>query len=762
VNFIPDQSRKAIAEILTTHDNNFLQFQLFRHPQSSVPISTSSLELLPIEVVVVFSLHACREFAPNCTIVFMTFIAKKMSETNCASCHSNHRPPHLIFCEEDNGKGGGEVDNHEEDDDISNSLGSIDDRDPRPTKTHHNHEDEDDKHLLRKGKKEVEKRTNEDDKDDDDVKQGDKNSHSDNNPESTVSATLSSSDRIHAADAVTEQILSPAMMISTSNTSTTAAAAAEAANALITTTTIDEKLESPVGTNKCNNTSSSTEVPTTRIATHDHDDYREDITERNELPVLHVGRVIGKGGEMIRDLQARSGCRIDVDQNVTDPHAPRHIIYHGQNQGDIDFAKRLVAMVCQSNNNIVEDREQHLPHHNYHPIELPLGKAVRRYIQVHKSIVGRIIGRGGDMIRDLQIKSHARIQVDHKGEYSVDVGGGGGGGGEEEEAIPTSSSPTSTNELEFRQVMITGTEESVQRAEEMILHLSNRHIDEFESRHQQQHDQQQQQNGMISLDFTSVDTGMDPYWDRRSFGLRVAPFTYVSGYGGNNSPLPLQRGSFPVLPWNASGYFPNPLLLPATSTMIETEIIPCARENIGHVIGRRGVTVNDLQWRSGCNIQLDRRDCKISISGSRQGIELAKNMIFNIFEYGPTHMYAGGRQDQFNEQEQPVAPRHEELVPPVSSQSAANQYPYSRPMMPQRRECYPRLPQTTMMMYGQLPQQQVFPPQQLLQPPIQDPSPALPEAAAEVSYLWREAITMDGRMYYYNTNTMETRWDKPE
>ena len=688
------------------------------------------------------------------TVQFMTFIAKKMSETNCASCHSNHRPPHLIFCEEDNGKGGGEVDNHEEDDDISNSLGSIDDRDPRPTKTHHNHEDEDDKHLLRKGKKEVEKRTNDNDKDDDGVKQGDKNSLSDNNPESSVSATLSS-DLIHAADAVTEQTLSPAI-ISTSNTSTTAAAAA-ATNALITTATIDEELEPPVGTNKCNHTSSSTKAPTP----HD-DDYYQDITERNELPVLHVGRVIGKGGEMIRDLQARSGCRIDVDQSVADPHAPRHIIYHGQNQEDIDFAKRLVAMVCQSNNNIVEDREQHLPHHNYHPIELPLGKAVRRYIQVHKSVVGRIIGRGGDMIRDLQIKSHARIQVDHKGEYSVGVGGGGdGGGGEEEEAIPTSSSPTSTNELEFRQVMITGTEESVQRAEEMILHLSNRHNDEFESRHQQQHDQQQ------SLDFTSVDTGMDPYWDRRSFGLRVAPFTYVSGYGGNNSPLPLQRGSFPVLPWNASGYFPNPLLLPATSTMIETEIIPCARENIGHVIGRRGVTVNDLQWRSGCNIQLDRRGCKISISGSRQGIELAKNMIFNIFECGPTHMYAGGRQEQLIEQEQTVVPHHEELVPPASCQSAANQYQYpgegvySRPMIPQRRGCYPRLPQAAMM-YGQLPQQQVFPPQELLQPPIQDPSPALPEAAAEVSYLWREAITMDGRMYYYNTNTMETRWDKPE
>ncbi len=696
------------------------------------------------------SLTLSRERYNNHSRPFTMDYAAPSEAKSTTSCRNHHRPPHLIFCEEDNGKGGGEDVDHEEeeedeedDDDISNSLlASIDDRDPHPTKMHHNYkddgDDDDDKHLLREGK-EVEKRNEEEDDDDTNdhhgVKQSDKNSHSDDNPESAFTATLSL-DLIHGVDAVTERIImsgenhAPAKTISTSKTSTTA---------------IDEKLESPVGsTNKCNYTTSSTEAPTWSV-THDDDDYRE-LTERNELPVLHVGRIIGKGGEMIRDLQARSGCRIDVDQIVADPNAPRYIVYHAQNQEDIDFAKLLVAMVCQSNNG-----EQNLPppshhHHHHPPIELPLGKAIRRYIQVHKSVVGRIIGRGGDMIRDLQIKSHARIQVDHKGEYSA---GGNGGGGEEEEDIPTSTSPTSTNnEVQFRQVMITGTEESVQRAEEMILHLSNRHHDEFESRHQQHHDQQQQQqHGTISSDFTFVDTDMDPYWDRRSFGLRVAPLTCISGYGGTYSPPPLQQGGFP-------------LLLPTATAMIETEIIPCERENIGHVIGRRGVTVNHLQWRSGCNIQLDRKGCKISISGSRQGIELAKNMIFEIFEYGQTHMYAGGRQQQFNEQEQPVAPHIGE-----SSQSAANQYLYpggglySTPMIPERRGCYPRLPQATMM-YGQLQQRPVFPPQQLLQPPIHDPSPALPEEAA--SYLWREVMTMDGRMYYYNANTMETRWGKPE
>ena len=48
------------------------------------------------------------------------------------------------------------------------------------------------------------------------------------------------------------------------------------------------------------------------------------VEEKDEISAVYVGRVIGKGGEMIRDLQARSACRIDVDQNVPPGH-PRWI-----------------------------------------------------------------------------------------------------------------------------------------------------------------------------------------------------------------------------------------------------------------------------------------------------------------------------------------------------------------------------------------------------------------------------------------------------
>lgn len=689
-----------------------------------------------------------------------------MAEMKSTTCR-HHRPPQMIFCENN---GNGDEDDHE--DDISNSLATVDDLDLRPNNAVDEHnidhdvdDDDDDNHDHRntnpssQRKGDVKRADEEEDEEDDNVKQSHTNYDCDNIPGSTATPTLSSDLIDDGANALTEQLMSssidaPAMITSMSTTTTTGEAAAAAAT--------KDGMAPP---------ETSSEA-VTRLETLD-DDYLG-VMERNELPVLHVGRVIGKGGEMIRDLQARSGCRIDVDQNVMDPNAPRYITYHGQSQDDIDFAKLLVSMVCQ--NNILDDEEHQ--HHHHHPIELPLGKAVRRYIQVHKSVVGRIIGRGGDMIRDLQIKSHARIQVDHKGEYAGGMGGGGGGDGEEKD-YPTSTT-TSANEQQFRQVMITGTEESVQRAEEMIMELSNRHQVEFEIQQQQEHDQQL--HGSSSSDFTFVSAGMEPYWDRRLYGARVGPppkFGSIAGYGGAYGPPPMQERSFPVPTWNTNRYLSNSLLLPTTSTMIETEIIPCARENIGHVIGRRGITVNDLQWRSGCNIQIDRKGCKINISGSRHGIELAKNMIYNIFEHGPTHMYAGGRQPQFDEQE-PSVP-HRELVQPMPAQAAANQYPYpgeslqnpshpptfvyNRPMIPHQQEFYPRQAQP-MMMYGQLPQRQVFPHQQILQPPIQDTSPTAQSVAAASSLssasVWRAATTIDGRIYYYNINTMETRWDNPE
>ena len=170
-----------------------------------------------------------------------------------------------------------------------------------------------------------------------------------------------------------------------------------------------------------------------------------EIEERDELSPLYVGRIIGKGGEMIRDLQARSGCHIDVNQNVQ-PGEPRIITYRGKSQDDINFAKNLVSMLCNK-----KDGTEH--------ITLPLGQAIMKQIQVPKLVIGRIIGRRGEMIREVQSKSHARIQIDHGGLLNVNAS-------------------LDNDEEQYRQVTITGTDEAVRRAEEMIHFLSeNQNMD---------------------------------------------------------------------------------------------------------------------------------------------------------------------------------------------------------------------------------------------------------------------------------------------
>jgi hypothetical protein len=134
---------------------------------------------------------------------------------------------------------------------------------------------------------------------------------------------------------------------------------------------------------------------------------------------------------MIRDLQARSGARIDVEQHVP-PGLPRSITYRGTRK-KVEFAMQLVAALCQENTTVNE-------------IELPLGDAHRRYVTIPAMTVGKVIGRGGEMIRELQNKSQAKIQIDHAGVSGV-VG-------------------------DQKQITITGTEQAVIKAEEMINFLA--------------------------------------------------------------------------------------------------------------------------------------------------------------------------------------------------------------------------------------------------------------------------------------------------
>mmetsp|Transcript_1944 Transcript_1944/g.4175 ORF Transcript_1944/g.4175 Transcript_1944/m.4175 type:complete len:990 (+) Transcript_1944:111-3080(+) len=161
------------------------------------------------------------------------------------------------------------------------------------------------------------------------------------------------------------------------------------------------------------------------------------VKEEEHVHPNSIGRIIGRGGETIRDLEARSSCRITVDHhgNNANPEEKRRITYAGTRRA-VDMARTLVGLLCREPTDGGGGSRASASEMD----RLPLGDAVRKTVRVPSRHLGRIIGRGGETIRDIQRRSCARVQVDH-------------------------SAPEVGNE---RAVVVTGTEGNVARAVEMV------------------------------------------------------------------------------------------------------------------------------------------------------------------------------------------------------------------------------------------------------------------------------------------------------
>lgn len=422
--------------------------------------------------------------------------------------------------------------------------------------------------------------------------------------------------------------------------------------------------------------------------------------EKGEVSSIYVGRVIGKGGEMIRDLQARSNCRIDVDQNVP-PGAPRIITYRGTRK-TIDFAKQLVAILC------TEDGKE---------ADLPLGEAKRKQLIVPANVIGKIIGRGGEMIRELQSKSQAKIQVDHSGGAGID--------------------PTT------RQVTVTGTELSVMKAEEMVNFLiSNPSMDAMSA------------IGILlreKIQGSSAWGSGPPYPTMPNNGQGMSG---RDGYGDNGGTGGYGANQYGGYGNSSGGYGAQPQQSYGAYGGQESDMFPCAKMYMGRVIGQKGVTINDLQKRSGCDIQINQdvapgQDCEINIKGSRAGIENVKQMLNEIISMGPNHPYAGGDQSKRYGGYQQSGGYGQQGY---SQQQGQNYSAYGQ----QASYSYGQQPQA----YGQQGQQygQANPYQQSYGGQYNQQA----QAGSMVGAMpWKTATAPDGQTYYYNEKTGETSWDKP-
>ncbi len=108
-----------------------------------------------------------------------------------------------------------------------------------------------------------------------------------------------------------------------------------------------------------------------------------------QIPATLVGKVIGKGGETIKNLQNQSRTRIQIDH--TAPGDTKTITITSEDPDYLEAAKHLIQQVVSDDS--------------------PQGE-VQRSVECPPGIVGRIIGRGGETIRALQQASQAYIVVD--------------------------------------------------------------------------------------------------------------------------------------------------------------------------------------------------------------------------------------------------------------------------------------------------------------------------------------------------------------
>lgn len=324
------------------------------------------------------------------------------------------------------------------------------------------------------------------------------------------------------------------------------------------------------------------------------------VEESGQIAALYVGRVIGKGGEMIRDLQARSGAKMDVDSNVP-PGQPRTITYAGT-RAQVDFAKQLVQMLHQ---NVPEE-------------SLPLGHARQELISIPATGVGKVIGRGGEMIRELQSRSQAKIQVDHSGAAGLPA--------------------------HEKQVSVTGTAEAVAKAKEMVLFLVNNPMMEA----------QQSLNMLVEEKRSGASAwgSGPPYPNMPNQGMNMQPPTAmapVDPYGGGGDPYGGAYGHQQQAAYQQQmpPMQQHPQQMPHQQPRSDgAETMYAPKQFMGRIIGSKGVTINDLQQRSGTHIQINQEvsgaDSEITITGPPNGIRAAKSMIQEILAAGPNHPYAGG------------------------------------------------------------------------------------------------------------------------
>jgi far upstream element-binding protein len=436
------------------------------------------------------------------------------------------------------------------------------------------------------------------------------------------------------------------------------------------------------------------------------------------------GRLIGKKGETLKYIEARFRCSIKIDRengtcavkgptiemeeckkiiqevcetgSITDRHPASNI-----QQGAVLKEHETLNGISAANVNAYSIDEDSLPEElrgipndQEVAIEIPCpGKE------------GRVIGRGGATIRDIERVSGANLKV-VKGSGICNVNG--------------------------KRI-------DVIRARQVVLETMALETDTF-GMQKMQNQQQQQQMMMTPSQYAAMQMG-------GGAGGGVYGGYYGASVYGQQQP---QGGG--------GGSNINPIVPDG-----QTRIVIPTQGHEGRIIGKGGAHIKLLRDRTGCDIQMDRSKQPVTcvITGTAANVKECERLVYEAIEkanqtFGPngSKMFAQQQQQQYGmaygQQAAPVnvygaAPQTAQVygaaAAPVNVYGAAatQQQPQQQQLMQQYQQYYQ--------------QQQVY-----AAPQQQEYDPSQPQAAAAAAASDWATYYSEGKPYYYNSKTGETKW----
>ena len=444
------------------------------------------------------------------------------------------------------------------------------------------------------------------------------------------------------------------------------------------------------------------------------------------------GRLIGKKGETLKYIEGRfrASIKLDRDNGTCAVKGPT---------AEMEECKKIIQEVCETGSIADRPISQQGPvlkeHETLNRIsaanvnafsidEESLPEELRGMPNDQEVAIeipcpgqeGRVIGRGGATIRDIERVSGANLKV-VKGSGICNV---------------------------------QGKRIDVIRARQVVLETMALEKDTFGMQQQQQ--QYQQQQMMTPSQYAAMQMG-------GGGGSVYGGYQGASVYGQQQ-----QTGSG----MGSGGNNINPIV-PEGQTRI---VIP-TQGHEGRIIGKGGAHVKLLRDRTGCDVQMDRSKQPVTcvITGTAANVKECERLVNEAIEkanqtFGPngSKMYTAQQQQQ--QQQYNMVYGQQATAAPVNVYGAA----------PQQQQVYGAAAATTAIpqVYGAAVPQQQQQQQQLMQqyqqyyqqqqvyaaPQQQEYDPSQPQSAATAAAAASDWATYysDGKPYYHNSKTGETKW----